>query len=50
MTEQVDKILIEEEKDSFDSYFDCITECYWLGGEDVECVQRCVSVHLNNEG
>ncbi len=49
MSENEKQILIEKEKDSFDSYFDCITECYWLGGEDVECVQKCVAVHLIDE-
>ena len=50
MTENKEQAFLEDERDSFDSYFDCITECYWLGGEDVECVQRCVAVHLSDEG
>lgn len=32
--------------DSFDSYFECITACYGLKGEDIECVTQCVEVHL----
>ena len=39
----------QEEHDVFDSYFECITECYWIGGEDIECVRRCVEVHLKDE-
>ncbi len=38
-----------EEKDALDSYFECITACSWIGGEDVECVTRCVEVHLKDE-
>jgi len=41
------EVLIEgEEKDDFDSYFECITACEWVGGEDVECVTKCIEVHL----
>ena len=36
-------------RDNFDSYFECISECSWVGGEDVECVTRCVEIHLKNE-
>ena len=32
--------------DSFDSYYECITACYGLDGEDVECITECVAVHL----
>ena len=38
-----------EEHDALDSYFECITACSWIGGEDVECVTRCVEVHLKDE-
>ncbi len=38
-----------EEHDAFDSYFECITACSWVGGEDAECVTRCVEVHLKDE-
>ncbi len=38
-----------EEHDALDSYFECITACSWVGGEDVECVTRCVEVHLKSE-
>mgnify|MGYP001313883921 CR=1 FL=1 len=36
----------EEHHDPLDSYFECINSCSWFGGEDVECVTRCVEVHL----
>ena len=36
--------------DSFDSYYECITSCYGLAGEDFECVTQCVEVHLKEEG
>ena len=35
--------------DSFDSYFECITACYCLEGEDIECITRCVAVHFGEE-
>ncbi len=38
-----------EEHDAFDSYFECITTCSWVGGEDAECVTRCMEVHLNED-
>ena len=37
---------IEEHHDPLDSYFECINLCSWVGGEDIECVSRCVEVHL----
>ncbi len=39
----------EEKHDALDSYFECITACSWVGGEDAECVTRCVEVHLKSE-
>ena len=39
----------EGERDPLDSYFECITACSWVGGEDVECVTRCVEIHLKGE-
>ena len=39
----------EKERDQLDSYFECITSCSWVGGEDVECVARCMEVHLKKE-
>ena len=39
----------EEERDVLDSYFECITSCSWVGGEDVECVSACISTHFNKE-
>ena len=35
--------------DEFDSFFDCITTCYDIGGEDAQCVTKCVQVHLKEE-
>ena len=37
---------LEEKRDPLDSYFECITACSWVGGEDVACVTRCVELHL----
>ena len=39
----------EVRRDPLDSYFECITACSWVGGEDVECVTRCVEMHLKDE-
>ncbi len=38
-----------ENPDHFDSYFECITSCYGLEGENVECVTRCLLVHLGGD-
>ena len=40
----------EEKHDALDSYFECITACSWVGGEDIECVTKCVEIHLKEEG
>ena len=37
------------EQDPLDSYFECITTCSWVGGEDVECMARCIEIHLKDE-
>ncbi|WP_320667821.1 hypothetical protein [Prochlorococcus sp. MIT 1307] len=37
-----------EEVDNVDSYFECISSCS-LDAEGVECVTRCVEVHLKEE-
>ena len=49
MTESLKDMQIIEEGDALDSYFECITACSWVGGEDVECVTKCVEVHLKQE-
>ncbi len=49
MTELKKRTGLDENKDSYDFYFECITECSWIGGEDVECVTRCKEKHLNQE-
>ncbi len=38
-----------ENRDAFDSFYECITTCYSLEGEDAACVTRCVAVHLKDE-
>ena len=45
--EQNDTNLLEEH-DAIDSYFECITACS-LDEKGVECVTRCVEVHLKKE-
>ena len=37
-----------ENKDAIDSCLECITS-YSLNGGDVECLTRCVEVHLKQE-
>ena len=37
-----------EDKDSVDSYFECITACS-IGDDEVDCVTKCVEVHLKEE-
>ena len=39
---------VVDEHDAIDSYFECITACS-LEEEGVECVTRCVEVHLKEE-
>ena len=39
---------IVEDMDSVDSYFECITACS-LGDEGVECVTKCLEVHLKSD-
>ena len=41
-------ILMSQENDAVDSYFECITACS-LDEEVVDCVTRCVEVHLKDE-
>ena len=49
MSNTQEKFQINENLDEFDSFYECITACYGLAGEDIECVTECVSVHLKNE-
>jgi len=37
-----------EETDSVDSYFECISACS-LGDDGVDCVTKCVEVHLKSD-
>ena len=39
---------ITDENDAVDSYFECITACS-LDEDGVECVTRCVDIHLKDE-
>ena len=34
-----------EQKDAIDSYFECVTACS-IDEQEVECVTKCVEVHL----
>lgn len=35
--------------DAFDLYFDCITACHSIDGEDVDCITACIATHLDKE-
>lgn len=39
----------DKKGDCFDSYYACVTSCYGLSGEDVECVTKCVATHIKVE-
>ena len=49
MSNTQDQLQKQESQDVYDSYYECITACYGLEGEDVECVTECVAVHLEKE-
>ncbi len=36
------------EKDTIDSYFECISECSIVNGRE-ECITRCVEIHLKGD-
>ncbi len=44
-----DQASFVEDMDAVDSYFECITACS-LGDEGVECVTKCLEVHLKSDG
>ncbi len=48
MSIKLDHNSLFEEADAVDSYFECITACS-LGDEGVDCVTKCVEVHLKSE-
>ena len=48
MKKKDDKIVIAEETDAIDSYFDCVTACS-ITDAGVECITQCVSTHLKGE-
>ena len=39
----------KQNRDAYDSFFECMTTCYSLEGEDIECVTQCVALHLQGE-
>ena len=39
----------EEKRDPLDSYFECITACHSISGEDIECITACIATHLEEE-
>ena len=41
-------LLKVDEHDAIDSYFECITACS-IGEEEMECVTKCVEVHLKED-
>ena len=49
MTNARDVLEKSEERDQLDSYFECITACSWIGGEDVECTTACIAPYLEKD-
>ncbi len=37
------------DSDVFDLYFECITSCHSINGEDVECITACIATHLDKD-
>ena len=35
--------------DRLDLYFECITACYGINGEDVACITTCIASHLDED-
>ena len=35
--------------DAFDLYFQCLTTCHSISGEDVECTTACIATYLEKE-
>ena len=48
MSNKRDQISMVDDTDAIDSYFECITACS-LGDDGVECVTKCLEVHLKSE-
>ena len=48
MMDTTNLVDIDENHDPLDSYFECINSCSWIGGEDIECVTRCIEIHLKD--
>ena len=38
-----------DDSDAFDLYFECITACHSINGEDAECITACIATHLDKE-
>ncbi len=49
MSNTQDPFVRRNKQDEFDSFFECITSCYGLSGEDAQCVTDCVAVHLKDD-
>ncbi len=49
MSTKREQISMVDANDAIDSYFECITACS-LGDDGVECVTKCLEVHLKSEG
>ncbi len=47
MINEKDELQSLSRDDAIDSYFECITACS-LSGNGVECVTRCVEIHLKS--
>lgn len=48
MVNSPEDLLLSQETDAIDEYFECVTACS-LDEEGVECVTHCVQVHLRGE-
>ena len=49
MSNTQDQLIELDILDSFDSYYACITACYGLEGEDLECITECVAIHFGED-
>ncbi len=43
------KLQKADPSDAFDLYFECITACHSISGEDIECITACIATHLEEE-
>jgi len=49
MLETNDSLQDKENRDVFDSFYQCVTTCYGIEGEDIECVTKCITVHFEDD-